>query len=133
MSRKRKYKTNAEREAADKEARRAASKRYALRNRDKIRAYQKKNRAKILKNRKVWEEKNKHKIKEWNKRRYEKMKESLNSKTADTAAFETRLATLENEVKDILLDLEECLKENKKLTNFIKFGTPKITQDLHIK
>jgi len=132
MSRRCKYKTEAERKAARKATRNKAARAWARRNPDKIRAYQKKNRERILKTRKVWEKKNINKIKEWSKARYIKIKEALNSKTADTAAFEERIAKLESEIKDILLTLDECLKDNKKLENLIKWGTPKITQDIHI-
>jgi hypothetical protein len=37
--------------------------------------------------------------------------------------FEKRLAALEKEVKDILLDLEEVLKENKKISDTLKWRT----------
>jgi hypothetical protein len=36
--------------------------------------------------------------------------------------FEERLAALEKEVKDMLLDLEEVLKENKRLADLVRWG-----------
>jgi hypothetical protein len=36
--------------------------------------------------------------------------------------LENRVAALEKEVKDILLDLDECLKENKRLANLARWG-----------
>ncbi|GBU23795.1 hypothetical protein R83H12_00413 [Fibrobacteria bacterium R8-3-H12] len=47
------------------------------------------------------------------------------AKKRGTPDVETRLSKLESEVKDILLDLEECLKDNKRIENLVKYGGKK--------
>jgi len=43
----------------------------------------------------------------------------------DSAPFEKRLAALEQENKEILLDLEEVLKDNAETRKAVKWGDPK--------
>jgi DNA-binding transcriptional MerR regulator len=102
-----KYKTDEERGAAWL----AASKRYNLKNAEKIKAYQKQWYAKKIKDMGL------------EYRPHKKCNALTAAAAARNAELEKRLATLEKEVKDILLDLEEVLKDNKRLANIIKWGT----------
>ncbi|MDR2582053.1 MAG: hypothetical protein LBC75_01060 [Fibromonadaceae bacterium] len=103
-----KYKTDKERKEAIKKSERA----YYRRNRKKIKA-------------KAKSKKYKEYQKEYQKNRYERIKKVLASKDVDTSALEKRITELETEQKEILLTLEEVLKDNKRLENLIKWGGKK--------
>jgi len=102
MRRKCKYSTE-ERKAAQNEA----SRRWFAKNRSKAKKAQEK-----------WRKANQEKINESQRKRYRQKTEPNSA----IAAFEARLASLEGEVRDILADLDECFKENKRLADLAKWG-----------
>jgi len=119
MGRARKYSTPEERKAAQK----AQQKAYEERNKEARRAYRREN-YQYVKPRneymKEWRENNKNvtlaaKASPW----FREQVKLLNDKLAEMAK---RIEAVEKENKEILLDLEEVLEDNKKVKNLVKWG-----------
>jgi len=64
----------------------------------------------------------KERIQKWQKRNSEKPKKDSKPASADTLNSNERISKLETEVKEILLSLEEVLKEQKKLNDLAEWG-----------
>jgi len=117
--RKCKYKTAAEKKSAHL----AAVKKWALKNRDKIKENYKKHAKKNIERTTAWRKKNPKKAVEYSQKYYAKLRDAYKQKFIDQfPAFEQRIAKLENEVKEILLTLEEVSKEQRRLSNLDKWG-----------
>jgi len=125
MGKRRKYKTEAEAKAAHYEA----IKRWRAKNPDYQNKYRLKNRDAVRANSRRWKKANPEKVNECQRKWHKRIMETMHSKAADMSAFEARFTALEAEVKEfkkdkeeILLTLEEVLKDNKRLENLIKWG-----------
>ena len=107
-----KQKTEEER----KKAAREASKRWREKNPEKALAASKK-----------WQAENKERVKKMQNERYEKIRAAKFAEKESRLAslltpLKNRIEALESENKEILLSLDEALKDNKRVVDYIKWG-----------